>query len=64
MIAAAQAGRHFGQRVSYGHALICDPWGTILAECGEGEGYAIASIDRGVIDRVRNALPSLKHRRL
>jgi predicted amidohydrolase len=64
VIAAAQTGRHFGQRVSYGHALICDPWGTILSECGEGEGYALASIDPSVIERVRTALPSLKHRRL
>jgi predicted amidohydrolase len=64
VLAAAQTGRHFGQRVSYGHALICDPWGTVLSECGEGEGYAIASIDPGVIARIRTALPSLKHRRL
>jgi predicted amidohydrolase len=64
VIAAAQTGRHFGQRVSYGHALICDPWGTVLAECGEGEGYALAAIDPAAIERVRTALPSLKHRRL
>ena len=64
VIAAAQTGRHFGQRVSYGHALICDPWGTVLAECGEGEGYAIAAIDPAVVERVRASLPSLKHRRM
>lgn len=62
VIAAAQTGRHFGTRVSYGHALICDPWGTILAECGEGEGYALASIDHAVLGRIRTSLPSLKHR--
>ena len=64
VIAAAQTGRHFGQRVSYGHALICDPWGTILSECGEGEGYAIASIDPEVVKRVRAQVPSLAHRKL
>lgn len=64
VIAAAQAGRHFGQRVSYGHALICDPWGTVLSECGEGEGYAMASIDPGVVERIRGQVPSLRHRRL
>jgi deaminated glutathione amidase len=64
VIAAAQTGRHFGQRMSYGHALICDPWGTILSECGEGEGYAIASIDPEVVKRVRAQVPSLAHRRL
>jgi deaminated glutathione amidase len=64
VIAAAQFGRHFGTRVSYGHALICDPWGTIVAECSDGPGYAIASIDHAVIERVRAALPSLRHRKL
>jgi len=64
VIAAAQTGRHFGQRVSYGHALICDPWGTILSECGEGEGYAIANVDPAVVTRVRGSVPSLAHRKL
>ena len=64
VIAAAQTGRHFGQRVSYGHALICDPWGTVLSECGEGEGFALATIERAVIERVRAAVPSLRHRRI
>ncbi len=64
VLAAAQTGRHFGQRVSYGHALICDPWGVVLSECGEGEGYAIASVDTAVVERVRGSVPSLAHRRL
>ncbi len=64
VIAAAQTGHHFGTRRSYGHALISDPWGCVLAECGEGEGYALASIDEAALQRVRASLPSLKHRRL
>jgi predicted amidohydrolase len=64
VIAAAQTGLHFGTRRSYGHALICDPWGTILAECGEGEGYALAPIDLAYLENVRKTLPSLRHRRL
>jgi len=64
VLAAAQTGRHFGSRVSYGHALIADPWGTVLAECGEGEGYAAAWVDPEVVARVRASLPSLVHRRL
>lgn len=64
VLAAAQTGLHFGTRRSYGHALICDPWGTILAECGEGEGIATAWIDDSVVERIRASLPSLKHRRL
>ena len=62
VLAAAQTGHHYGRRVSYGHALICDPWGTVLAECGEGEGVATAWIDPDVVTRVRAGLPSLRHR--
>lgn len=64
VLAAAQTGHHFGQRRSYGHALIIDPWGTVLAECGEGEGVATAWIDTAVVERIRASLPSLKHRRI
>lgn len=64
VLAAAQTGKHFGSRVSYGHALIVDPWGVVLAECGEGEGFASAIVDTDVVDRVRKSLPSLQHRRL
>jgi predicted amidohydrolase len=62
VLAAAQTGHHHGERRSYGHALIADPWGVVLAECGEGEGYAAAWIDPAVVDRIRASLPSLKHR--
>lgn len=64
VIAAAQYGHHFGTRRSYGHALISDPWGCIVSECSDGEGYAIAAIDQRLVERVRTALPSLRHRRL
>lgn len=64
VLAAAQTGRHSPSRQSYGHALIADPWGTVLAECGEGEGYAAAWLDPAVVARVRASLPSLAHRRL
>ncbi|HET9959509.1 MAG TPA: carbon-nitrogen hydrolase family protein [Polyangiaceae bacterium] len=61
VIAPAQTGCHFGSRVSYGHALICDPWGTVLAECGEGEGYALATVNHEVTQRIRRSLPNLDH---
>jgi predicted amidohydrolase len=64
VLAAAQTGHHYGKRWSYGHALIADPWGTILAECGEGEGVAVAEIDPAYVAKVRAAVPSLAHRRL
>jgi len=62
VLAAAQTGHHYGRRNSYGHALIVDPWGTVLAEHGEGQGAVVARIDTDVVERVRRALPSLKHR--
>jgi predicted amidohydrolase len=62
VLAAAQTGHHHGERRSYGHALIADPWGVVLAECGEGEGFASAFVDTDVVARVRASLPSLRHR--
>ncbi len=62
VLAAAQTGHHFGERRSYGHALVVDPWGVVLAEHGEGEGFASAFIDPSVVTRVRASLPSLRHR--
>lgn len=64
VLAAAQTGHHYGERRSYGHALIVDPWGTVIAQCGEQEGVAVAPIDPAFVERVRRALPSLAHRRL
>jgi deaminated glutathione amidase len=64
VLAAAQVGHHYGPRRSYGHALIIDPWGTVVAECGDGPGVAVAPLDPNVVDKIRRALPSLAHRRL
>ncbi len=64
VLAAAQFGRHHEKRVTYGHALIVDPWGQILAEVGDHEGVAVAELDFDYQDRVRKDLPSLGHRRL
>jgi predicted amidohydrolase len=64
VFAPAQWGFHGGKRASYGHALVVDPWGVVLAECGERDGYALASIDLGYQDAVRSKLPCLSHRRL
>ena len=64
VFAAAQTGKHHGNRASYGHALIVDPWGVVLAECGEGEGFASAYVDNDYVAKIRRELPSLAHRRL
>lgn len=63
VLAPAQHGKHPKGRVTYGKSLIIDPWGDVLAQCGEGEGIAIASLDFGYQDKVRAALPCLVHRR-
>ncbi|MEM9069641.1 MAG: nitrilase-related carbon-nitrogen hydrolase [Myxococcota bacterium] len=69
VLAAAQTGHHrrtdgTGSRRSYGHAMIVDPWGVVLAQCGEGEGCAVATIDTEVVEGIRAQLPALRHRRL
>jgi predicted amidohydrolase len=62
VLAPAQHGKHPRGRQTYGKSLIVDPWGDVLAQCGEGEGVAAASLDLVAQDRVRAALPCLRHR--
>lgn len=64
LFAPAQFGAHGPTRRSYGHALIVDPWGTVIAECGDHEGIALARLDFAYQDQVRTALPVLSHRRV
>jgi len=64
VVAAAQWGLHGGKRASYGHALVVDPWGVVLAECGNHQGIAVADLDFAYQDEVRRNLPCLDHRRL
>jgi deaminated glutathione amidase len=64
VFAPAQAGPHGKGRTSYGHAMIVDPWGAVLAQVPEGEGVAIAELDFDRQDRLRRELPALDHRRL
>ncbi len=63
VFAPAQYGRHSEDRRSYGHALICDPWGCVVAECPDGEGMAVAAVDPERVAAVRRDLPSLAKRR-
>ena len=53
-----------GTRLSYGHSLIADPWGHIVAKVSDGIGFASANIDRDQIKRVRELIPMNAHRRL
>ncbi len=63
VIAPAQHGRNWEKRASYGHSLIVDPWGEIVAELPEGDGVITADIDPERVASVRAQLPSLEHRR-
>jgi predicted amidohydrolase len=63
VIAPAQGGTHENGRRTWGHSMIIDPWGEVLAVRDEGEGFVIAPIDRARIDGVRQQLPALTHRR-
>ena len=62
IIAPCQTGRH-GLSESYGHSLIVDPWGTILADQGRELGIASATLDLSQIDKCRSMVPSLQHDR-
>ena len=63
VLAPAQHGRHPKGRTTYGKSLIVDPWGEVVAQCTEGEGFVVARIDLEYQDRVRTSLPSLLHRK-
>jgi len=64
VVGAGQWGRHPRDRVTYGHSLVVDPWGTIVAEASDGVGLVLARIERARLHDVRRGLPSLRHRRL
>ena len=63
VVAAAQAGRHEDGRETYGHSLVADPWGEVLAEMDEAPGLAFVEIDLDRIAEVRARIPVLAHRR-
>jgi predicted amidohydrolase len=63
ILAPAQHGKHPRGRQTYGKSAIVDPWGEVVAQCSEGEGFAVAELDLAYQDRVRSALPALLHRK-
>jgi len=63
VFAPAQWGEHVAGRRSYGHSLIVDPWGEVLADGGEGIGVVSARIEVARIAEVRRMVPSLQHDR-
>ena len=63
VFAPAQCGRHYDNRQTFGHSLIVDPWGEVLADGGDEVGFVTAEIDPGRIDEARAMIPSLRHDR-
>jgi len=64
VIAPGQYGRHPDNRSTFGHSLICDPWGRILAERATGNCVVAADIDPELPARLRSEFPALDNRRL
>ena len=63
VIAPAQWGRKADGRWTYGRSMIVDPWGTVLAQCPDRDGHALATLDLDYLDRFREEFPAVKNRR-
>jgi predicted amidohydrolase len=63
VLAAAQGGKHENNRETFGHSLIVDPWGRVLAEGGTEPGVIMAEIDPAEVAKARGRIPSLQHGR-
>ncbi len=64
VFAPAQCGVHPGERRTFGHSLIIDPWGEVLADGGDEPGFVMAELDMARVAEVRGRIPSLDHDRL
>jgi len=64
VIAPGQYGLHPDDRSTFGHSLICDPWGRVLAEQAEGDCVVVADVDPDLPARLRSEFPALANRRL
>jgi predicted amidohydrolase len=63
VLAPNQCGHHCDKRYSYGHSLIVDPWGEVLADAGAEPGIIYADIDLAEVAKVRSRIPSLHNER-
>lgn len=63
VLAPAQWGQKADGRWTYGRSMIVDPWGTILAQCPDRDGHALATLDLDYLDRFRSEFPALANRR-
>jgi nitrilase len=64
VVAPAQGGRHQNGRRTWGHSMVVDAWGEVLAMRAEGAGVVLAELDPAALAARRRQLPALEHRRL
>ena len=63
IVSAAQTGIHEQKRKTFGHSIIIDPWGNVLAEADKCVGFIISDLDLNLVNEARNKIPSLSHDR-
>ncbi|OYY18449.1 MAG: acyltransferase [Polynucleobacter sp. 24-46-87] len=64
VLSSAQGGLHLNQRRTWGESMLIDPWGEILSNLPEGEGFIQGKLSKDKLKEVRSKLPALKHRKL
>jgi nitrilase len=64
VLSSAQGGVHLNQRRTWGESMLIDPWGQILANLPQGEGFITGTLSKDKLKEVRSKLPALKHRKL
>ena len=64
VLASAQGGTHQNHRRTWGNTMLIDPWGAILANLPEGEGFISGVLSKDKLNEVRSKLPALAHRKL
>ncbi len=63
LLAAGQWGKHPGARRTYGHSLIVDPWGTVVAQASQRDAVVLADLDKQQLQEIRQRIPCAQHRR-
>ena len=63
IVSAAQTGIHEQKRKTFGHSIIIDPWGNVLADADKDVGFITADLDLNLVDEAKNKIPSLTHDR-
>lgn len=64
VLSSAQGGLHLNRRRTWGESMLIDPWGEILSNLPEGEGFIQGALSKDKLKEVRSKLPALNHRKL